>query len=63
MLSYGLQSLFYLPDPDGIMRCLAEESHLFTFNDVLAEHTSRVSEPRPAFESADVETDESIVSR
>ena len=63
VLSYGLQSFFYLPDSDGAMKYLAEESHLFTVNEVLEEHRSRLAEPRPLFESERVETDESIVSR
>ena len=63
VLSYGLQSFFYVPDSDGIMRYLAEESHLFTITDVLTEHRSRLTEPRPIFESESVETDASIVNR
>jgi len=35
---FGLETFFYLPDSDNIMRYLPEELHNFTLASVLAEH-------------------------
>jgi len=42
---FGLETFFYLPDSDNVMRYLPEEPHKLTLASVLAEHQSRVTEP------------------
>ena len=45
MKYYGLQTWFYLPDDDGIMRFLLTDIHLFTLDKVMTEFKSRLTEP------------------
>ena len=45
MRYYGLQTWFYLPDEDGIMPFLLTDIHLFTYDKVMTEFQSRLTEP------------------
>jgi len=42
---FDLETFFYLPDSDNIIRYLPEKLHNFTLASVLAKHQSRVTEP------------------
>ena len=63
IMSYGLQSFFYLPNKEGNMTYLAEEPHLFTIEQVMDEHASRLNQPAPEVDDNDIETVTSISSR
>ena len=63
VMSYGLQTFFYLPDQTGTIRYLAEEPHMFTIDNAMSEHDSRMIEPSPVVDDNDEETVDSICSR
>ena len=56
MRYYGLHTWFYLPDNDGVMRFLLEDVHLFTFDQVMTEFKSRLTEPAAIVANTGVET-------
>ena len=62
VLSYGLQSFFYLPDHNDDMKYLVETPHLFTITDVIDEHSSRVTEPPADLDDNDEERITSIAT-
>ena len=66
---YGLQNLFSIPDSNGVMRSLVQDSHLFDLKGVIIEFDSRMESPVPLFlqdsqgNDTDVESPESVSSR
>ena len=60
---YGLQTFFFLPDSSNEMRNLVKNTHLFTLEDVINEHDSRLTEPPAIVDSNGTETDESVLAR
>ena len=63
IMSYGLQTFFYLPDQTGTIKYLAEEPHMFTIDQIMVEHDSRMIEPAPLLDDNDEETVDSISAR
>lgn len=62
--AYGLETFFYLPDLEGVMRNLSETPHLFTVQQVIDEHESRLTELFPVMDATSgLETEESIKDR
>ena len=62
--AYGFQTFFHLPDETGEMRDLSEDSHLFTVQQVIDEHYSRLDEPGPVYDpGTTTETDASKLAR
>ena len=59
---YGLQSFFYMPH-NGTMHHLADDYHMFTLEDIIAEHDSRLDEPATILDGNGVETKESILAK
>ena len=47
---YGLQNFFYLPNSQGSMTYLLDDSHLFTLDQVVQEDYQRLHEPDPVYE-------------
>lgn len=63
IMSYGLHSFFYLPNNEGVMKYLAEEPHLFTIEQVMSEHSSRLIEPLVELDDNNDEIVTSITAR
>ena len=59
---YGLQTFFFLPDLSKKMKSLVKNTHLFTLDDVMQEHDSRLTEPPAILDLSGVETAESVVA-
>ncbi len=58
---FGLESFFCLPDRSGKMKFLVTSSHLFTLEDVLDEHASRLEdEPQAIVDANGTETRDSV---
>jgi len=60
---FGLETFFYLPDSDNVMRYLPEEPHNFTLASVLVEHQYRVTEPAAVCDDKGDETPASVSTR
>jgi len=60
---FGLETFFYLPDSDNVMRYLPEEPHKLTLASVLAEHQSRVTEPAAVWDDKGDETPASVAAQ
>ena len=61
---FGLESFFCLPDRSGKMKFLVTSSHLFTLEDVLDEHASRLEdEPQAIVDANGTETRDSVLAR
>ena len=60
---YGLQTFFFLPDSSNEMRNLVKNTHLFTLEDVINEHDSRLTEPPAIDDSNGNETEGSVLAR
>ena len=59
----GLENFFYLPDSDGNMKYLPEDSYNFTLASILVEYKIRRVEPGVINDSAGNETPDSVLAR